>query len=535
MKSLFNSVTGSVSRKYESIFKEDKKNKVLMDTLQEYSITLLSQKDGIHLMGSLEQLVNINNLLSCVPDLFFEDKSADIGTGMCKNILHGLDVLTEIKIQTSGNNVHQEFDETSQVTQIASTINYENYPSKEEDKTDMLKLHKSVEKYANISEISELEIKKFGFDRNRGLNTKSKYYELVNTHKYQCDQCSFKTKRQSHMAKHVKMHEENPIIFSCPQKDCNFKCIRNGDLTRHNLNVHSDQSKVFKCNICSYKTSDEKCYGKHMKYGHKDKQLKTTLYECAQCPYKTLKLLFFARHMNKHGIKVDADSKCEESKTSLKCELCPYEAKRIEHINRHCDTVHSDERKFLCQICGIGFKRNDALKQHYIIHSNSNNLGETDQLDLSISVYKCEKCDKVCRSKSALTEHILIHENQKTFKCEFCNKCFNTANILHKHKKSIHSAPGTFVCNVCGKKFNTHFNLKRHTKTHDKQKSDCEDKRFSTFIMDERGSIIRQENGNLVSEENVILPENITPQNIPQVIPIEFIVEEQTNSTSKIV
>ena len=162
-------------------------------------------------------------------------------------------------------------------------------------------------------------------------------------------------------------------------------------------------------------------------------------------------------------------------------------------------------------------------------------MGETDQLDLSISVYKCEKCDKVCRSKSALTEHILIHENQKTFKCEFCNKCFNTANILHKHKKSIHSAPGTFVCNVCGKKFNTHFNLKRHTKTHDKQKSDCEDKRFSTFIMDERGSIIRQENGNLVSEENVILPENITPQNIPQVIPIEFIVEEQTNSTSKIV
>jgi uncharacterized Zn-finger protein len=235
--------------------------------------------------------------------------------------------------------------------------------------------------------------------------------------------------------------------------------------------------------------------------------------------------------MNKHGIKVDANPKNEENKTSLKCDLCSYEAKRIEHINRHTDTVHSEERKFLCQICGIGFKRNDALKQHYIIHSNSSRIGESD---ISIDIYKCEKCDKICRSKSALNEHILIHENQKTFKCEHCNKCFNTTNILHKHKKSIHSAPGTFVCNVCGKKFNTPFNLKRHNKTHNKQKSESSDKRFSTFIMDERGSIIHHENGNLVSEESVILAGNIVQQNLPQVIPIEFIVEEHTNSTSKV-
>lgn len=533
MKNLFTSVTGAVSSKYETIFKEDRKNKVLMDTLQEYSISLVSGKDGIHLVGSLEQMVNINNLLSCVPELFFEDKSSAIDMEMCKNILHGLDVLTEIKIQENENNVQQEFDESSQVSQIASTINYENYAAKEQDKTDMLKLEKSIEQYANISEISELEIKKFGFDRNRGLNTKSKYYELVNAYKFQCDQCSFKTKRQSHMEKHIKMHEENPIIFSCPQTDCNFKCIRNGDLTRHNLNVHPDQSRILKCSQCTYKTSDEKCFTKHIKYGHKEKQLKTTLYECSQCSYKTIKMLFFVRHMNKHGIKVDSNTQKEDSKINLKCELCSYEAKRIEHINRHVDTVHSEERKFLCQVCGIGFKRNDALKQHYIIHSNFSDTGDSEQIGLSSTIYKCEKCDKICRSKSSLNEHILIHENQKTFKCEHCEKCFNTSNILHKHNKSIHSAPGTFVCNICDKKFNTPFNLKRHTKTHEKQKRESPDKRFSTFIMDERGTIIHQENGNLVAEESVILTGNMAPQTLPQVIPIEFIVEEHTNSTPK--
>ena len=75
--------------------------------------------------------------------------------------------------------------------------------------------------------------------------------------------------------------------------------------------------------------------------------------------------------------------------------------------------------------------------------------------------------------------------------------------------------------------------MKRHTKTHEKQKRESPDKRFSTFIMDERGTIIHQENGNLVAEESVILTGNMAPQTLPQVIPIEFIVEEHTNSTPK--
>ena len=42
------------------------------------------------------------------------------------------------------------------------------------------------------------------------------------------------------MKKHVKMHEANPTIFSCPQSNYKFKCIRNGDLARHNLTARKD-------------------------------------------------------------------------------------------------------------------------------------------------------------------------------------------------------------------------------------------------------------------------------------------------------
>ena len=100
---------------------------------------------------------------------------------------------------------------------------------------------------------------------------------------------------------------------------------------------------------CSYKSSDRKCFAKHLKYSHREKEVKNVLYECSKCPYKTMKVLFFTRHMKRHGVLVDSKTAQTVNTINLKCKLCEYEAKRVEHINRHMETVHSDERKYLCQ------------------------------------------------------------------------------------------------------------------------------------------------------------------------------------------
>lgn len=52
--------------------------------------------------------------------------------------------------------------------------------------------------------------------------------------------------------------------------------------------------------------------------------------------------------------------------------------------------------------------------------------------------------------------------------------------------------------------------------------------------MDERGTIIHQGNGNLVAQESVLHVGNMPAQDVPQMIPIEFIVTEQTDSTPKV-
>ena len=92
-------------------------------------------------------------------------------------------------------------------------------------KTEVIenKLNESVKQFANVTEITENQVQCLGLDKHRGLDTKSRYYEVSSATKFDCDQCSFKTKRQSHMEKHLKMHESNPTVYSCSVIGCSFK------------------------------------------------------------------------------------------------------------------------------------------------------------------------------------------------------------------------------------------------------------------------------------------------------------------------
>jgi DNA-directed RNA polymerase subunit RPC12/RpoP len=165
-----------------------------------------------------------------------------------------------------------------------------------------------------------------------------------------------------------------------------------------------------------------------------------------------MKIQFFTRHMKKHGVLVDSKTAQTKMTVNLKCELCEYEAKRVEHITRHVETVHSDERKYLCQTCGIGFKRRDALKLHNVVHTS---YGDELEPDLNQNAE---------HKNTALIEHSFSQGSQKNFKCNPCSKGFSTLALLQKHSHAHHSNPDAYVCEVCSKTFNTLFNLKRHSR-----------------------------------------------------------------------
>ena len=88
-----------------------------------------------------------------------------------------------------------------------------------------------------------------------------------------------------------------------------------------------------------------------------------------------------------------------------------------------------------------------------------------------LSIFECEYCDKICRTKAGLVIHTKkIHEiatNKKSFNCDKCNMSFNAEANLKNHKKNCSgvaaASPDMKKC-ACGKEVSTS-NFARHQRS----------------------------------------------------------------------
>ena len=88
--------------------------------------------------------------------------------------------------------------------------------------------------------------------------------------------------------------------------------------------------------------------------------------------------------------------------------------------------------------------------------------------------FKCEICEKTFESKCRLTYHIKTHQktsnpesSEKCYKCSICDKEFNWRGYymkhLRKHSKSDDKSNiSNFQCDNCEKSYNYVAHLKRH-------------------------------------------------------------------------
>ncbi|KAG9483300.1 hypothetical protein GDO78_009301 [Eleutherodactylus coqui] len=179
-------------------------------------------------------------------------------------------------------------------------------------------------------------------------------------------------------------------------------------------------------------------------------------------------------------------------KKILKCPLCDKSFDRIGKYVSHT-RVHTGEKPFECDICYVRCSTKSNLTVHRKKHSNEADLpkkehkcpfcnrlhasrktlvkhvkrfhAENAEDFLTIKRIKtegwnCDICNKSFTRRPHLQEHMILHSQDKPFKCTYCDEQFKSRFKRLRHQEKYHLGP--FPCDICGRQFNDTGNLKRH-------------------------------------------------------------------------
>uniref|UniRef100_A0A673AG06 Zinc finger and BTB domain containing 41 n=1 Tax=Sphaeramia orbicularis TaxID=375764 RepID=A0A673AG06_9TELE len=180
------------------------------------------------------------------------------------------------------------------------------------------------------------------------------------------------------------------------------------------------------------------------------------------------------------------------SKKTLKCPKCEKTFDRAGKYESHT-RVHTGEKPFQCEICLQRYSTKSNLtvhqkkhasdapfqkKEHKCpfcnkLHASKKTLAKhvrrfhPDHIQEFLAKrkrksegWKCAICLKTFTRRPHLQEHMILHTQERPFKCTFCDEYFKSRFARLKHQEKFHLGP--FPCDICGRQFNDTGNRKRH-------------------------------------------------------------------------
>ncbi|XP_022907422.2 zinc finger protein OZF-like [Onthophagus taurus] len=156
----------------------------------------------------------------------------------------------------------------------------------------------------------------------------------------------------------------------------------------------------------------------------------------------------------------------------------------ISNISLPLPVNNKELKEFICEICGVSYKREKSLKVHVGMHNGINpftckfcNKSFTQKINLIRHIplhtgeapFQCDLCGKTFVHDSSFRQHKIRHKGLKNITCEVCDLKFYSTSHLKRHKK-VHSGEKTFFCQICNKSFAEKYNLIVHQKIHNNSK-----------------------------------------------------------------
>ncbi|OWF38722.1 Zinc finger protein 227 [Mizuhopecten yessoensis] len=294
---------------------------------------------------------------------------------------------------------------------------------------------------------------------NCGKVFKIKY--RLNVHKSMCLKKTGKTSRLRHKLDRKCVRKlqnfKKRILYQCVE--CQNKFFKYENLLWHQFSNHGLASFT-KCPVCSETTDNGRLLThlieRHQSYQCQQKTSKAAPpqynFQCNQCDKKFTKELTMLIHQQKHMSGKDQF----DPALGNQCPVCKVNFVTFGNMRRHFKVVHSDEKPFMCHLCGKSFKTNDTLKSHVKIHDREKHLK-----------FRCKTCGKGFFRNRLLKEHETLHiPGATTCMCDICGKRFRLKPNLSKHMNSVHNVERNHVCQTCGKTFKLKEQLKNHMRYH---------------------------------------------------------------------
>lgn len=240
--------------------------------------------------------------------------------------------------------------------------------------------------------------------------------------------CLVRLSTKELMEKHKECHA-GPRHFACPHCSAPFRkwC----DCANHIWSAHSQDIDLYSCPTCKYKTAWRVKLEIHAKI-HSDQRQ----FMCSECGKAFKQAVQLKNHCVSHLKAVNSPNipNWSKNRDCPQCKKTFYDGKSLK---KHIQSVHSNLRPYVCQVCGHTSANKNRMGLHLRQHT-----GEKP--------FSCPLCNFTTGDQNCLRRHAWRHSRVRPYSCPHCTYSCIQSNSLKKHILSQHpGASGVHSCGQC--------------------------------------------------------------------------------------